>query len=413
MTGLREDFLWGASTSPHQIEGNNVNADWWATENAPTSPFPDRSGDAVDSYHRYAEDMRLLADAGLNAYRFGFEWARIEPADGHFSRAERDHYRRMVDTAHELGLAPVVTLQHFTLPRWFAESGGWRRPDAADRFARYIEFVSTALRDVDWVCTINEPNMLAVFASVQEAYLNAMMGQQAGKADTGQAGGQAATELATALAAVRPDRVLGDTLAKVHRRAVEVVRATTNAKAGWTVAQQSFTPTPGNEGVFERIHHGWEGFYLDVAREDDFVGVQAYTSQPVDADGPVPHPAHPDNTLTGWAYRPDALGTSLRRAWDEAGGIPLLVTENGIATNDDTRRIAYTGEALGHLEAAAADGVDVRGYLHWSALDNYEWGRYAPTFGLIAVDRETFVRTPKPSLAWLGARARAHRNGPQ
>ncbi|MFD8478161.1 family 1 glycosylhydrolase [Kitasatospora sp. NPDC059673] len=261
MTGLREDFLWGASTSPHQIEGNNVNADWWATENAPTSPFPDRSGDAVDSYHRYAEDMRLLADAGLNAYRFGFEWARIEPADGHFSRAERDHYRRMVDTAHELGLAPVVTLQHFTLPRWFAESGGWRRPDAADRFARYIEFVSTALRDVDWVCTINEPNMLAVFASVQEACPSAMMGQQAGEADTGQAGGQAATELATALAAVRPDQALGDTLAKVHRRAVEVVRATTNAKAGWTVAQQSFTPTPGNEEVFERVHHDWEGFY--------------------------------------------------------------------------------------------------------------------------------------------------------
>ncbi|MFF0477765.1 glycoside hydrolase family 1 protein [Streptomyces sp. NPDC004284] len=402
MTGLRDDFLWGASTSPHQVEGNNLNADWWALENAPGSPLPDRSGDAVDSYHRYPEDMRLLADAGLNAYRFGFEWARIEPTDGEFSRAERDHYRRMVDTAHELGLAPVVTLQHFTLPRWFAESGGWRRPDAADRFARYIEFVSPALRDVDWVCTINEPNMLAVFANLQETVLSAMGGQDADAPEAG----QAATELATALAHVRPDQALGDTLAQVHRRAVEVVRATTNAKAGWTVAQQSFTPTPGNEEVFERVHRVWEGFYLDVARDDDFLGVQAYTSQPVDANGPVPHPDHPDNSLTGWAFRPDALGISLRRAWDEAGGIPLLVTENGLATDDDTRRIAYTDEALGHLEAAVADGVDVRGYLHWSALDNYEWGRYAPTFGLISVDRETFVRTPRPSLAWLGARAR-------
>ncbi|MEU1229416.1 family 1 glycosylhydrolase [Streptomyces sp. NPDC005828] len=399
MTKLREDFLWGAATSPHQIEGNNINSDWWAMENAPGSPLPERSGDAVDSYHRYPEDMRLIADAGLNAYRFGFEWARIEPADGEFSRAGLDHYRRMVDTALDLGLTPVVTLQHFTLPRWFAESGGWLAPDAADRFARYIEFVAPALRDVGWVCTINEPNMLGVFASVREAAMAALA------ADTG----QAATELGGLMADIRPDAAVAEALATVHRRAVEVVRGTTGAKAGWTVAQQSFEPTPGNEEVFRRVHRDWEGFYLEAARDDDFVGVQAYTSQPVDANGPVPHPEHPGNTITGWAYRPDALGISLRRAWEEAGGVPLLVTENGIATADDSRRIAYTGEALRHLQDAVDEGIDVRGYLHWSALDNYEWGRYAPTFGLIAVDRETFVRTPKPSLAWLGACAR--RNG--
>ncbi|MFF5287459.1 glycoside hydrolase family 1 protein [Streptomyces sp. NPDC013171] len=399
MTKLREDFLWGAATSPHQIEGNNVNSDWWVMENVPGSPLPERSGDAVDSYHRYPEDMRLLAGAGLNAYRFGFEWARIEPADGEFSRAGLDHYRRMVDTALDLGLTPVVTLQHFTLPRWFAESGGWLAPDAADRFARYIEFVAPALRDVGWVCTINEPNMLGVFASVREAAMAALA------ADTG----QAATELGGLMADIRPDAAVAEALATVHRRAVEVVRGTTDAKAGWTVAQQSFETTPGNEEVFRRVHRDWEGFYLEAARDDDFVGVQAYTSQPVDANGPVPHPEHPGNTLTGWAYRPDALGISLRRAWEEAGGVPLLVTENGIATADDSRRIAYTGEALRHLQDAVDEGIDVRGYLHWSALDNYEWGRYAPTFGLIAVDRETFVRTPKPSLAWLGACAR--RNG--
>ncbi|MFI9786303.1 glycoside hydrolase family 1 protein [Kitasatospora sp. NPDC051984] len=399
MAGLREDFLWGASTSPHQVEGNNVNADWWALENAPDSPLPDRSGDANDSYHRYAQDMGLLAEAGLNSYRFGFEWARIEPAEGQFSLAERDHYRRMVDTALELGLKPVVTLQHFTLPRWFAESGGWKRPDAAELFARYIEFVAPALRDVEWVCTINEPNMLAVFASVQDTVMQMMGALDADDPEQ-------KAKMAAALGHVSPDQELGEILAQVHRRAVDTVRRTTNAKVGWTVAQQAFTPTPGNEDVFERVHRTWEGFYLEAARGDDFVGVQAYTSQPVEADGPVPHPAHPDNTLTGWAYRPDALGIALRRAWDEAGGIPLLVTENGIATDDDTRRIAYTAEALGHLEEAVADGIDVRGYLHWSALDNYEWGRWAPTFGLIAVDRETFVRTPKPSLAWLGACAR-------
>lgn len=135
---------------------------------------------------------------------------------------------------------------------------------------------------------------------------------------------------------------------------------------------------------------------------DDFVGIQAYTSQPVDANGPVPHPEGPDNTLTGWAYRPDALGLNIARVWHRCG-LPILVTENGIATDDDARRIAYTTGAIQGLKDAVADGAQVLGYLHWSLLDNYEWGSYAPTFGLIAVNRAgQFERTAKPSLAWLG-----------
>jgi beta-glucosidase len=114
------------------------------------------------------------------------------------------------------------------------------------------------------------------------------------------------------------------------------------------------------------------------------------------------------NTLMGWAYRPDALGIAVRHTHDVVGDVPIVVTENGIAIGDDERRIAYTGEALGHLADAIDDGVDVRGYLHWSLLDNFEWGRWEPTFGLVAVDRETFERRPKPSLAWLGAIARAN-----
>jgi beta-glucosidase len=116
--------------------------------------------------------------------------------------------------------------------------------------------------------------------------------------------------------------------------------------------------------------------------------------------------------LVGTAYRPDALGIAVRHTHAVTGGLPILVTENGIATADDTRRIAYTVEALTHLAATIADGVDVRGYAHWSALDNYEWGHWEPTFGLIAVDRATFRRTPKPSFCWLGAVARANRIEP-
>ncbi|MET9973327.1 family 1 glycosylhydrolase, partial [Streptomyces sp. NPDC006356] len=178
---------------------------------------------------------------------------------------------------------------------------------------------------------------------------------------------------------------------------------------GWTVACQALTATPGNEEKLRELRYVREDLYLEAACDDDFIGVQSYSSQAVDENGVVPHPVSPDNTLTGNAYRPDALGIAVRHAWETTGHAPVLVTENGIATADDERRIAYTSEALTHLGAAVDEGVDVRGYLHWSALDNFEWGHWEPTFGLIAVDRVTFERRPKPSLKWLGEVARRGR----
>ncbi len=387
MTSARDGFLWGASTAAHQIEGNNVNSDFWAMEHAvPRGPrIQEPSGDACDSYHRYREDITLLADAGLTSYRFSFEWARIEPAEGAFSRAELLHYRDMIDACHEHGVTPVVTLHHFTSPRWFAESGGWKRPDAIDRFAAYVAFCSEVLVDVAWIVTINEPNILALF-------------------DLMHADSHSSADTATVAMAQMPTPSLefATRIGAVHRAAVAVLRERTQAKVGWAIACQAFLPTPGNEARFDAVFHAWEGAYLDFSEGDDFIGIQSYTSQPVDANGPVPHPPSPDNTLTGWAYRPDALGINLQRIW-KLKRIPLLVTENGIATSDDERRIAYTSGALQGLETAIADGVQVLGYLHWSLLDNYEWGSVVPTFGLVAVDRATFVRTPKPSLAWLGS----------
>jgi beta-glucosidase len=383
---LRPGFLWGAATSAHQIEGNNVNSDMWRAE----SRRPERSWDACDSYHRYPEDMRLLAEAGLNAYRFGIEWARIEPEEGHFSNAELAHYRRMIDTARGLGLEPVVTLHHFTSPYWFTESGGWLAPNGVARFRRYVEKACTILDDVTWVCTINEPNMVATSIAM------------AGLAENG---GQ--DLIAGGLPTPREEHALR--LVEFHKAAVETVREHSDAKAGWTVAQQSLVALPGGEDKHAELQWLWEDIFLKAARGDDFLGVQSYSSKNVDANGIVKQPDHPDNTQTGWAYRPDALGIALRHAWEVTEGLPLIVTENGIATADDTRRIDYTTKALQALYAAAEDGVDVRGYLHWTLIDNYEWGSWHPTFGLIAMDRETFVRTPKPSLAWLGGVAQ--RNG--
>ncbi|MET8976953.1 family 1 glycosylhydrolase [Streptomyces sp. NPDC004539] len=388
----RTPFLWGASSAPHQTEGNNVNSDWWEREQR--VPGLDRSGDATDSYHRYEEDMRLLADAGLNAYRFGVEWARIEPVPGHFSRAELAHYRRMIDTALRLGLTPVITLHHFSNPRWFAEEGGWLGPSATDRFTRYVEAVTGILDDVPWVATVNEPNMLAMMMTVERQHLAA---QGLAGADT------------TRPRLPAPDPEIGARLVEAHRAAREVLRDRTSAGVGWTIANRALAARPGGEEKLREVSYVWEDLYLEASRDDDFVGVQAYSSEWVGPDGLEPHTPRPDDTMVGKAYRPDALGMALRHTWEVTGGVPVLVTENGIATPDDERRIAYTRGALEGLFEAVDDGVDVRGYLHWSAVDNYRWGDWRPTLGLIAVDRETFERRPKPSLAWLGEVARKGR----
>lgn len=394
MTDLIPEFLWGAATAAHQVEGNNVNSDWWRRERLLPGVLQP-SGDANDSYHRYPEDMRLLADAGLNAYRFSLEWSRIEPVEGGFSAAALAHYRRMIDLAISLGLTPVVTLHHFTVPLWFADLGGWHGPRAIELFERYTRTVAGILHDVPWVCTINEPNVL-----VEMHKLDQLIDLPAD------------FDIAAALDAPGPrplpDVGFGRILIAAHHAARAALRETVDARVGWTVAMQALEPTPGNEEKFFEARHAWEDVYLEGSHGDDFIGVQSYTSQTVDEHGVVSHPPHPDNTLTGWAYRPDALGIALRRAWEAGGGIPLVVTENGIATSDDERRIRYTTEALRHLTAAVADGIDVRGYIHWSALDNYEWGQWQPTFGLIAVDRVTFARAPKPSLYWLGRVSRSN-----
>lgn len=372
-------FWWGAATAAHQIEGGNVGSDWWEREHAPWPTVAEPSGDACDSYHRYPEDMKLAADAGLTMYRFSVEWARVEPERGSFSRAQIEHYRRMVGTACGRGLEPMVTLHHFTTPRWFAHAGGWKATDAADRFARYVEALEPVLDGVTWICTVNEPNILAATTATQPFD------------PTPPAGGLP-----------QPDQAIGDGLLAAHRRAREILRGS-HRRVGWTVATQAYQAEPGCEDVAARYGYPRDVWYLEAAADDDFVGVQAYTRTRIGPDGPLPIPAGTERTLTGWEYYPGALAEGVRLAATHAPGVPVFVTENGLATDDDDRRIAYTQAALEGLHEVMASGVRVEGYLHWSLLDNYEWGSFRPTFGLVSVDRDTFVRTPKPSLAWLGA----------
>lgn len=384
MTG---DFLWGASSSAHQTEGNNLNSDSWANEHRMS--FMAKSGDAIDSYHRYPEDMKILADAGLNTYRFGIEWARIEPAPGEFSRAMLAHYRRMIDTAKDLGLTPVVTLHHFSNPRWFTEEGGWMGPTGRDRFVAYVARASEILGDIEWIATINEPNIFALMTSM------------AASSDTPFR--EPGHEIPLVLP--RPSIEVGEKLIDIHKAAVEELRKNTDAKIGWTVAGQAYWSKPENRERLLEEQWAREDLYLRASRGDDWVGVQSYHTQEIGPEGPVPHPDLPGNTQSG-PFTPEALEICIRHAWELSEGTPILVTENGVATEDDERRIEFIEGAVAGLQSAQADGVDVRGYLHWTLLDNFEWAHWDTSFGLIAVDRETFARTPKPSIGWFGDFAR-------
>ncbi|MGC0417935.1 beta-glucosidase/6-phospho-beta-glucosidase/beta-galactosidase [Embleya sp. AB8] len=288
-----------------------------------------------------------------------------------------------------------VTLHHFTNPHWFAARGGWKADGAVESFVRYAETAVEVLGDdVEYVATINEPNMLALTA----AFLNLAP--------------EALTEINPA--AVEPDRETTAALIHAHQAAAEALRAANpRYRVGWTVANQVYQPEAGAEAVAREISHPREDVFLEAAREDDWIGVQSYTRTRIGADGPLPVPEDALRTLTGWEYYPESIGHAVRHTAAVVGpDVPILVTENGIATSDDDRRIAYTAGALSALAAAIHDGADVRGYLHWSALDNYEWGSYLPTFGLIAVDRTTFARTPKPSAHWLGDLARGIAGNP-
>ncbi len=378
-------FLWGATTGAHQTEGNNLASDWWARENAQGTSVAEPSGDATDSYHRWREDMDLMAAAGLRDYRFGIEWARIEPVDGRISRAAVAHYRRMVEGALERGLRPLPTLHHFTNPLWFTAAGGWMRPDAIERFLSYVDALHPVLETgVERVETINEPNIVAAMVAI------ARMG-----------GGSLSQGLPV------PDQATSDVMIALHQAVRRRLKERhPDILTGWGVSVQDYRPEPGAETVFAEYVRVRDEVFIEAARDDDWIGVQTYTRGRIAEIGGIAVPlldADAELTQTGWEYYPAALGGAVRRVAEVIGDVPIIVTENGVATDDDAKRIAFTAEALRSLRDAMDDGVDVRGYLHWSLLDNYEWGHYGPRFGLVAVDRETFVRTPKPSLSWFGS----------
>ncbi len=399
-------FLWGAATAAHQVEGGNTNCDSWLLEHVNNTIYAEASGDACDHYHRYGEDIALLADLGFNAYRFSIEWARVEPEEGEFSLAQLEHYRRMLAACHEHGLKAVVTMHHFTSPRWIAARGGWESPDTARLFGRYCKRAVAHLGDlIDVACTINELNLGVLlqqwgFLHSDEAILASQWRTAAARAL-----GIEADTFSSFPFCVRGHA--RDVLLDAHRRGALALRTGPGKfPVGMTLALRDLQALPGAEPVRDQMRHDSEDIFLDAARADDFVGVQCYTRQRVGPDGLLSPESGVELTQMAYEVWPEALEAAIRYASGRAQ-VPVIVTENGIATEDDTRRIAFMEGTLAGLARCLRDGIDLRGYFHWSLLDNFEWlFGYSPKFGLIAVDRKTQRRTVKPSAEWLGRIAR-------
>ncbi len=399
-----EGFLWGAATSGHQVEGNNINSEIWVLEHLPGTIYDEPSGDACDHYHRYPQDIALLAELGFNAYRFSIEWARIEPEEGEFSYAELEHYRRMLAACHEHGIRPVVTFHHFTSPRWLIRDGGWLDDKTPARFARFCERATRHLGDlVTAACTFNEPNLAVLLSRLLPFDLQA--GPWWGAA--AQAFGVAPDRLGLFQFVTAPR--MREIIFDAHRLAVDVLHGGPgDFPVGLTLALLDIQAAEGGEEQSAEIRRELSDSYLEQVRGDDFVGVQTYSRMVVGPAGVVRPGEDVEKNQMGEEFYPEALGGTIRHA-AKVARVPLLVTENGLASTDDSRRIEYFRRALRCVVEAMNEGIDVRGYFAWSAFDNFEWvSGYRPQFGIIAVDRETQARTPKPSAYWLGEIARTN-----
>ncbi|MEH7117804.1 family 1 glycosylhydrolase [Neobacillus vireti] len=405
-----KSFLWGTATSAYQVEGNNDKSDMWAEEYSEGSPYRDFSGDAVDHYNRYKQDIELMARLGLNSYRFSIEWSRIEPEQGVFSQKELDHYRDVIKACYDNHITPVVTMMHFTSPQWLMKLGGWKNPETADLFAKYCEVVFKEFgQGIPYVLTMNEVNLPVM---LKELFINMNFMPPVGMdAKSWTAPGwreSAAAKCGTTVDQyftfhMASDEASLEIVKDAHRKARAAMRKINpSTKVGLSLALPEIQAIPGGEEQAAKVWHDYFGQFKSVIVEDDFIGVQNYTREVYGPEGQVPLAEGTEVTAMGYEYYPEALAGTIRNVAKELD-IPVLVTEHGIATNDDSRRVEFIQRGLKGLHACIEDGIQVLGYLYWSTFDNYEWTfGYEPHFGIIGVNRDTQKRIVKKSGRVLG-----------
>ena len=390
------------------MEGDNVDSDTWFAENLTPTVFKEPSGKACNNWELWAEDIDLAKGMGLNAYRFSVEWARVEPVEGTFSEEALDHYEAIVNRFLELGLAPIVTFNHFTCPHWFAMRSGWLAPEAPELFARYCDRLMERFGDrIAYAVTLNEPNLahLLTWFGLPDFIIEL---DRLTLAAASEAAGVPAYRLANVMLpeeieAFADAMTAGDVAA---RAAIKARRA--DLPVGFSLAIMDDVVVGDDPSVRDRKRAEVYQRWLELARGDDFLGVQNYERVPYDTNGIVKPLEGTTTNQMGTAIEPLSLAGAVRYGHSIAG-VPVLVTEHGMGTPDDTLRANFIEPSLRGLRDVMDDGVPVLGYCHWSLLDNFEWiFGYDFHYGLYEVDRDTFERTPKPSAAVYAAIAKAN-----
>lgn len=363
-----KDFLFGAATSAHQVEGNNHN-DWseWEKKNAERlskasgGKYPPEnyiSGRACDHYNRFREDFDIAKSLGHNAHRFSIEWSRIEPKEGNFNEKEIEHYREVVKALRERGMEPFVTLWHWTLPLWMRDKGGVCSKEFPKYFARYAEHVARHLgKDVKYWITLNETNV-----QTSHGYLK----------------GDWPPEKRSLFKYFAANRYLANAHAKAYKL---IKKHNPSAQVGVTELFIYFSQS--------RIKSFfWNHFFLRKIKTcQDFIGIDYYFSDRKEKER---------SEFLDWPIDPEGLYKIIQEV--KGCGKPVYIIENGIADAKDFRREKFIKEHLEWVSKAISEGVDVRGYFYWSLLDNFEWDKgFWPRFGLVEVDHKTMERKIRPS----------------
>ncbi|TJZ86199.1 GH1 family beta-glucosidase [Paracoccus hibiscisoli] len=423
-TDFPKGFVFGAATSAYQIEGTTgAGLSHWDTFAATPGTIMDNSNGsrACDHLNLWRQDLDLIRDAGFGAYRFSTSWARVMPDGETVNPDGLDFYDRLVDGMLERGLAPYLTYHHWDLPAALSAKGGWQNRDVAQHFADLCSVINARIGDrVASAATLNEPWCIA--------WLSHFIGAHAPGLRDIHAASRAMHHVllahGTAMQALRAEGAsnLGIVLNfETSHPADDSPAAAMAAATQDAIYNQWFIralmgqgyPDAALEGIGPHLPRGWQDDMALIAQPLDWLGVNYYTRRFYTGnDGLWPHvtelPGPLPKTQMDWEIRPEGLTEFLTRLKrDHTGGLPIYVTENGMASEvptDDQQRIRFIGDHLRATKAAMDQGVDVRGFFYWSLLDNYEWGwGYGPRFGLVHVDYDTMERTPKAS--WHAFRA--------
>lgn len=412
-----KNFYWGASTASHQVEGGTHNQwtqwelgaataqaksakkrlswlpEWDRIAQRATDPANYISGRGVEHYKLYEQDFELVKNLNLNAFRFGIEWSRVEPEEGVWDKAQWEHYKKYIQTLLDMNIEPFLNIWHWTLPVWFTDKGGFSKRSNLKYFDRFVAKLSQELqiKELKYVITLNEPNVYTSFS-----YL------------TGEWPPQLKSPIKAALTYWN--------LTRAHHRAYNILKAVHPKLQIGVAAQLANIQAKRPHNLLDEIatkwmRYAWNWWFLNrIKNYQDFVGINYYFTDYYELGDHKgiknveffhrANPKVPKNDL-GWYMEPEGIYPLMLRTWSHYKK-PIIITENGLADETDEYRRWWIEETMVAMERALSEGVDLRGYMHWSLLDNFEWAYgWWPKFGLIAVDRANgMTRKPRPSALW-------------